>query len=230
MVEKVVFTLIISFVSTSLFAFSFAKGDTFLYPTVGFGASSASCTAWKGYEMGNKVYGDETAFDDPETEVKFAYNVGLMFDHYFSNTLALTAGVTYDSTPAELRYPANEAAYDGDLYITAEYKLLTIPVGLHYVFNNLVIVGGGLFYSIVQDDEVTIKDNVMNIEKTDVKSQNFPGFFVDLGLNVNISQDNHLLIYARYKQALSEVSEGDWYIEDVKIQSLMLNVAFGIRI
>lgn len=235
MLKKSGLVLVLLFFSTSLFAFS--QGEKYLYPLIGAGFSSSSSEALKGRELGYVIYAsaDGTEFKDPESEASFAWSMGVMFDYFFSDNMSFTAGITYDSSPAEIKYPANTAP-DGDLVITASYKFLTIPVGLHYVINNFLLIGGGFYYANVMDDKVVIKDDADSFTYPNVKSNNDAGIFIDAGLTFDMSEESNILIFARYKHGMSEVNDGalvapsgETIVDEVKMQTLTINAAYGIK-
>ena len=149
----------------------------------------------------------------------------VQFDYFFINNFAVTSGIYYEKTPYEVKYPKRTATTD--LTFNFDFAFLTIPVGIRY-YKSMFLIGGGFYYEAVLSDDTTIS-GLGNIDaKIDTNKNNF-GFFIDLGVNFNLFQNNTLLGFVRFKKGLTNVYDEDDIITNVKMASLIFNIAYGIR-
>jgi len=226
MFKKIVCMFIILLTTTSLFAF--APEDVIIYPLAGFGASGGSADCWSGATTGNFINSDPTLFKDAEVDPAFAYSIGVAFDYFLTDSLAIVSGLTYDSTPFNMVYERGTAA--NDLEISMDFSFLTIPAGVHYYIDETILLGGGLYYGILLNDDSEMK---YGSNKEDVKLENTNddlGMFIDLGLNFNIEDDQNVLVYLKYKQGLTDIYDEDDMVTNVKTRSITINFAYGIKI
>jgi len=224
MLKKIVCLVIILFGSTSLFAFT--AGEKIIYPGFGIGISGGDADAVYGSALGAGLFGDATLFKDAESEMSFAYSIGAMFDYFIIDNLSITTGLSYDKTPYKFKYPRNTAL--NDLEISMDFAFITIPIGIHYYYDELLLVGGGFYYGIITSDDSEIKAGSYK-EDVKLKTNNDLGLFFDLGLNFNVSENGNLLTYIRYKRGITDVYDEEDIITNIKMRSILLNIAYGIK-
>ncbi len=224
MLKKLVCLVIILFGSTSLFAFT--AGEKIIYPGFGIGISSGDAKGISGSDMGVLMGGNSSLFKNGENDVSFAYSIGAMFDYFMTDSLALTSGLSYDRSPYKLTYPKNTATED--LEFTVDFAFLTVPIGFHYYYENFLLIGGGFYFGKTISDDSELK---YGSTKEDVKleTKNDIGLFLDLGLNFELSETNNILAYVRYKRGLSNVYDEEDVVTDIKMRTLTLNLAYGIK-
>ncbi len=66
-------------------------------------------------------------------------------------------------------------------------------------------------------------------EDVKLKTNNDLGLFFDLGLNFNVSENGNLLTYIRYKRGITDVYDEEDIITNIKMRSILLNIAYGIK-
>ena len=217
-------TILLLLSSPSLFAFN--QGEAIFYPTAGIGGSTASLEAASGEELGLYVDGDPTLWNNAKSEWRLAWNLGVAFDYFLNNNLALTSGLLYESRPFRVVYHKNTAEHD--IVLDGNFTFFTIPLGLKY-YTNVFYFGGGLYYSILLSNETETKYG-SNTSKDDLEeAKDDFGVFADIGLNFNMSGDNNLLIFARYQQGLVKVYTEEDIITDIKLRAVTLNISYGIK-
>jgi hypothetical protein len=202
-------------------------GDKIIFPGFGLGISSSDAEAWSGRDVGDAVLSDPTLFNDADSENSFAYSIGVMFDYFIIDKLALTAGLYYECLPVKYTYPKRSAAYD--LEFSGELISLTIPAGAHYFFTDWFFLGGGLYFGLPVSDDVETKFGP-NSASSELQTNNDIGLFLDIGCNFAITESGSILASLRYKYGLTKVYDEDDIITDIKMRTFMVNLAYGIKL
>lgn len=223
--KRFIYVLAILLVCNPLFAFT--AGDNVLYPLINFGVSGGDVKAYKGSEVGLYMAGDPTLFDDAEIEPSLAYSLGGMFDYFLTDTFALSVGLLYEKAPVKVVYPKNTASEDLEFILDTSF--LTIPIGAHF-YSGILVVGGGLYLGAILTDDAEIKYGSTTLDVELEETNNDLGFFIDLGVNIDLSEESNLLLYARYKRGFVNIYDEEDVITDIQIRTLTLNVAYGIRL
>ncbi len=205
-------------------AFAAGPGEVRLIFSGGLGASGASYTAWTGRDVGVWMLGDPTLFNNGESEVQAAWNIGIGAGYYFNETLSLITGLYYDSKPLKFVYPRNTAL--NDLVFEVNAAFITVPVGLR-VHLNAFFFGGGLYAGFLVNDDVDIKAGDVTIATGELDGNSEFGLFVDVGVDFSVSEKGSILVFARYEHGLSYYYNKEDIVTDIKTRSLQFNVGYA---
>ena len=224
---KLLFAIALLFIASSpLFAFN--AGDKIVYPTVGIGISGGNSTALYGENLGT-LYGNSAYWNNANLETSFAFSVGAAFDYLITDRIALTTGLTYNYFPYQIVLPKKDAIDDAKYRIYFDY--LTIPIGVR-AYINYFLVGGGLFYAINLTSDFENQNPYDSSNKGSVKeAKNLFGFFIDLGLNYELSETKSLQLYIKFLQSVTN-TDGDNYdiLKNIKQRVYTINIAYGVKI
>lgn len=216
--------LIISFfllVTTQLFA---REGSSQLSGVLYLGASNADCTLWSGSTLGIVVDGDPTLWSSPSTEANGAGGLGFNYRYFANENVALCTGLNMIYKSFTVNYPAYTAIDDLTLDISNTY--IIIPAGMRMYFDYFYI-GGGLYYGLAGTAQVELTYTTIygtTTEKTDEEFDDDFGLYVDLGLDIPLSDVVSLDLGIKYEYGLKSVySNEDAIITDIKMKALLFN-------
>lgn len=206
-------------------------GDKLLFPGFGFGASISSFEYHSGDEVGNTLLtppGTNLLNDAQEDTSKGAYNIGIMYDYFFFDKLAINFGVNYDNNPLSYKYPKRMALYD--LKFDYKFAFLSISCGFHYYFFEKLMIGSGLYVGIPILDDIKMTYGSQEFT-SEMAVNNDVGIFFDLGYKFTITAADSILLSMRYKHGLTTVYDTDDAVTNIKIYSLYLvQLAYGIKL
>lgn len=209
-------------IATQLFA---REGSSQFSGVLYLGASNADCTLWPGSTLGIMLDGDPTLWSSPSTEANDAGGLGFSYRYFATENLALCTGLNVIYKSFTVNYPAYTAIDDLSLDISNTYVI--IPAGMRIYFNYFYL-GGGLYYGLAgtAQVEVTYTTNYgTTTEKTDEDFDDDFGLYVDLGLDIPLSDIISLDLGIRYEYGLKSVySNEDDIITDIKMKALLFNV------
>ena len=200
-------------------------------PNLYLGASTADCTAWSGSSLGGFFFGDTTLWDDPTIEADTSGGVGISYRYFFNSNMALTTGLNILYKSFSVNYPANTAIDDLTISYGTTYTI--VPVGVRAYFE-LFFIGAGFYYGFASDADVEMTYTTIfgqESEKTTLDFNNDFGLYIDLGLDIPLSEIMSLEIGMRYEHGLSTVyKEENDLVTDIKTRALLFNVGLGIMI
>lgn len=225
MKKTFLFMTVLLCLSSSLFAY--APGNKLLYGGFGFGLSSADSDALSGRDFGLFKDSDPELYKNSECDPAFAYSAGAAFDYFFMKNLAVTTGLSYDSTPVRISYDKNTAP--DNVEYTYNLAFLTVPVGVHYFIEDMLIVGGGFYFAKDVSNDAKIEEGYER-DSMHLRINNDFGLFLDLGGNFKVTEEGSIIAFIRYKHGLSEVYDDTDIISDIKVRTITLNLAYGIRL
>lgn len=225
MKKTFLFMMVLLCISSSLFAYS--PGTKLLYGGFGFGLSSADSDALSGAEFGLLKDSDPELYKNSECEPAFTYSAGAALDYFFMKDFAVTAGLSYDSTPVKISYDKNTAP--DDVEYTYNLAFLTVPVGVHYFIEDMLLVGGGFYFAKDVSNDARSKEGYER-DSMHLRVNNDFGIFLDLGGNFKVTDKGSILAFIRYKHGLVDVYDETDIISDIQMRALTLNVAYGIRL
>jgi hypothetical protein len=203
MLKKI--TLSIYFIlasASSLLALN--EGSFIFYPQIGFGRSDADVTAYSGDELNDLlvlVPGGPWAYKDPKVNEGYSWSAGLEVDYMITDFLALTGGIFLDWASYKVVY---ESPSNHDSWMKFNLLYLGAPVALRLYYSSWM-TGCGLYFSypfwLSASSEFTGLSNKGRIHG----ALTTVGFFMDHGLNFDISDANNLMnlmIFMRVKSTL----------------------------
>lgn len=199
----------------------------FIYPYGGIGLSFADYTAYSGSDLGLFVDNDPTLYKDDEYGYPVVWGLGVMADYFVTDRIAVTTGISLDSSEFRTEYPPNTAY--GSISIKADFSFMTIPAGIHYYFEKFLVAGGGFYFAKLLSDEGTVQVGDVSVGGSLGAKDDF-GIFIDLGFNCKLNSGNSVVVFARYKRGLLKIYDEDDIVTDISLRTLTLNVAYGIRI
>ena len=209
--------------------FAFTPGEVKIYPYAGGGISLNDSKDMGGDDLGNLLYGDPTMFGASAHRPLLAYSLGGMVDYFLTESIAISTGLSYDYLPSKIVYEGMTAPNDYDMEITIDFEYITVPAVIRYFFDEFFLIGGGLYYGFVLSDDIEVKYGP-DKEKSGLDSRDDLGFFVDMGLNFNVSENGSIITILRYKRGLRYVYSEEDVVTDIRISSLELNIGYGFRI
>ena len=224
---KLVFAIALLFIaSSSLFAFN--AGDKIIYPTVGMGISVGNSTALYGENLGT-IYGNSAYWNNADLETSIAFSVGAAFDYFITDRIALTTGLTYNYFPYQIIWPKKDAIDDAKYRIYFDYLIL--PLGVRGYFNYF-LVGGGLFYALNLTSDFENQNPYDTSNKGSIKeAKNLFGFFIDLGLNYELSETKNLQLYIKLIQSITNTNgDNSDILKNIKQRVYTINIAYGVKI
>jgi hypothetical protein len=217
---KRIFLLFIMTLFTST-ALAIEAGRYRLSLSGGLGISGGEAEAISGSELGS-LLGDPTLFKDGKIEESTAYNFGFGIDYFIIDRLSLVSGLYYASKPIKLVYPKNTSAVDLEFIFDTTY--LVIPLGVRYYISWLFF-GGGVYYGLIVDDAAEMKAGSYS-EDVELDMNNDFGFFLDLGIDISITETRSIVIFARFERGLTYIYDEVDIITDVKTAAITFNLGF----
>lgn len=230
MIKKFLFSVAILISSSSLFAYT--QGDVVLYPEVGIGMAGGQITGWSGsdlsYVLNESYYYYNGSYPSPRYSSKNAelnpgvyWSLGLNGSYFFNNSLALIGGLFIDRNSFEVVWETNY----GDLKYKIDLYRLTIPVGVRFHYN-LLMIGGGLYLGVPMSYKFKIDG-----EKDSLDSNTTVGLFIDVGVNIEMTDANNLLIFLKYKYDFTPSYEENYdIISKIENRSISLGVSYGFKV
>jgi opacity protein-like surface antigen len=218
------FLVISSFllITTQLFA---REASSQISGVLYLGASNANCTLWSGRTLGIVVDSDPTLWSDPSTEANAAGGLGFSYRYFATENVALCTGLNLIYKSFTVNYPAYTAIDDLTLDISNTYVI--IPAGMRIYFDYFYL-GGGLYYGLAGTAQVEVTYTTIygtTTKKTDEDFDDDFGLYVDLGLDMPLSDIISLDLGMRYEYGLKSVySNEDAIITDIKMKALLFNV------
>ncbi|MGB4268402.1 MAG: outer membrane beta-barrel protein [Spirochaetota bacterium] len=199
-------------------------------PNLYLGASGADFTYWSGSTLGIIVGGDSTLWGDPSSDVGGAGGLGIDFRYFVNENVALNTGLDAIYKSFTVTYPAISAI--DDLTIEFGTTYLIIPIGIRMYFDYFFI-GGGAYYGMSGDTEGELTYTSIYGTETIKETLNFDddfGLYIDLGLDIPLSDQVSLELGMRYERGLVTVYEEDDIVTDIKTRALLFNIGLCVFI
>ncbi|MCX8125348.1 MAG: porin family protein [Spirochaetes bacterium] len=205
------------------------QGSSQLSGNFYFGISSADCTAWTGSTLGLYLGNDPTLWNNPTNEIGPAGGIGFGYRYFINDNVAIATGLAAVYKSFSVEYPAN-TAYD-DITIEIGTTYIIIPAGVRAYFEYFYI-GGGFYYGMAGDAEAQITYTTMYGTQTIKDTLNFDddfGLYIDLGLDIPLSQQLSLDLGIRYERGLTAVYEEEYdLITDVMTRAVLFNAGICV--
>ncbi|MEW6527083.1 MAG: outer membrane beta-barrel protein [Spirochaetota bacterium] len=230
MLNNKLFLLVVlfSFISMPLIA---REGNSQLNGNLYLGASGADFTSWSGSTLGIVLDGDPTLWRDPSSDPGGAGGIGVVYRYFVNDNVALNTGLAAIYKSFSINYPAYTAIDDITFDFGTTY--LIIPVGIRLYFEYFFL-GAGAYYGMVGDTEVEITYTTIYGTATEKETIDFDddfGLYIDLGLDIPLSDQFSLELGMRYECGLSTVyKDEDAIITDVKTRALLFNIGLCVII
>ena len=231
MLKKIILSLCFLPASVS-FLFAIDKGSLILYPQAGFGASDALCSVWDGARLSDEVTGapgSPRIFKDANMPPApaISWTLGCGIDYLFINSLALTGGLSIDSTSFVVIYKKANAALPSDMERRYDFIYLTVPAGLRF-YGEVFVLGGGLYLDIPLSGQCSTK-YMGKTQDTDIDGLKTMGFFIDVGV-FNAIDNNNLMAFFRFKHDLTNAYKKEDAVSNIKRISFNITIAYGFTI
>lgn len=187
-----------------------------------FGASGVDGTVRGGSTMGLWMDNDPTLWNDPKLEAGSAGGVSFGYRYFFTENAALNTGLNITYKSFTINYPAMTA---DDLTFDISTTYLIVPVGLR-LYSAIFFFVGGIYYGLAGDADVEFKYTIFNTTFTEKDTINFnddAGLYLEVGLDIMISEMVSIDLGVRYERGLKYVYSEDDVITDVMTRALLFN-------
>lgn len=220
--KKLVFAVLFILSYASLYAYTY--GDRFLFLGGGGGISYGDAQNDHG-DPGEYYSGSSPYFKSAESETSYSWNIGISGEIFMTDNIALTLSIIKEDIKVKIVSQKDNANTDAEYLF--DFEFMSFPVGVHYYYN-LFFLGGGFYYSIIQGQSVKVNGSSEDLQGFLAKDDY--GFFIDTGINLDITDKVNFLVFARYKKGYAEIYKYHEIIEHVEnIQTLTLNASVGVK-